>query len=406
MKAFIKEMLRFSNGQPSDLEGGVLGVTKAYYGCVEAQGRGTLHCHMMVWIDGALNPLELQRKLQSLEGVEFGKRLIEYLDDTIWNFVPNEVDQLDVPSRRPHPDTHRGFPLHLDGDELRRFRADDLRQLVQKNQQHTHTETCFKYCGDGPRHCRFDLDEANVIPESSVDHETGELTLRIVEGLINNYNPTILEALRCNMDIQYIGSGDEAKAVIYYITDYITKSPLKAHVAYAALEMAVKKLADSSPSDSRDASMYAKRALQRTAFSILSNQELTAQQVVSYLMDYEDHFASHKFTNLYWPSFERHIDASSTHRLTFDRELSQPVEASLPIEDEADPLQLSDESGSDIDAESSDGDCNEDEEDVRIAAHDGKIVELSSQLSDYVYRGDSLNDMSLWDFVCLTRKVS
>ena len=35
-------------------EGGILGLVKAYYGCVEAQGRGTLHCHMMIWLEGGL----------------------------------------------------------------------------------------------------------------------------------------------------------------------------------------------------------------------------------------------------------------------------------------------------------------------------------------------------------------
>lgn len=35
---------------------GIFGTVKAYYGCVEAQGRGTLHCHMMVWLEGGLDP--------------------------------------------------------------------------------------------------------------------------------------------------------------------------------------------------------------------------------------------------------------------------------------------------------------------------------------------------------------
>lgn len=35
---------------------GVLGVVKAYYGYVEVQGCGTLHCHMLVWLEGGLNP--------------------------------------------------------------------------------------------------------------------------------------------------------------------------------------------------------------------------------------------------------------------------------------------------------------------------------------------------------------
>ena len=42
------------------------------------------------------------------------------------------------------------------------------------------------------------------------------------------------------MDIKFIGSGSTAKAITYYITNYITKSQLKTHVAYAALELSVR----------------------------------------------------------------------------------------------------------------------------------------------------------------------
>ncbi|KIK67021.1 hypothetical protein GYMLUDRAFT_156714 [Collybiopsis luxurians FD-317 M1] len=45
-----------------------------------------------------------------------------------------------------------------------------------------------------------------------------------------------MKAVRCNMDITSVGSGASAQAVLYYITKYITKSRLKTHVAYAALE--------------------------------------------------------------------------------------------------------------------------------------------------------------------------
>jgi hypothetical protein len=47
MKAFISAVLGYDPNE-NTTEGGVLGLVKAYYGCVEAQGWGTLHCHMMV----------------------------------------------------------------------------------------------------------------------------------------------------------------------------------------------------------------------------------------------------------------------------------------------------------------------------------------------------------------------
>src|ERR1700721_2865573 len=53
VQAFIKAILGYDPKQDNS-EGGILGVVNAYYGCVEAQGRGTLHCHMLVWIKDGL----------------------------------------------------------------------------------------------------------------------------------------------------------------------------------------------------------------------------------------------------------------------------------------------------------------------------------------------------------------
>ena len=44
MKAFIKSILGYNHSIENNLDGGILGVVNTYYGCVEAQGRGTLHC--------------------------------------------------------------------------------------------------------------------------------------------------------------------------------------------------------------------------------------------------------------------------------------------------------------------------------------------------------------------------
>ena len=66
MKAFISALLGYDPKQ-MNLEGGILGVVKAYYGCVETQGRGTLHCHMMVWLEGGLNPNEILKKFLRIE---------------------------------------------------------------------------------------------------------------------------------------------------------------------------------------------------------------------------------------------------------------------------------------------------------------------------------------------------
>ena len=114
----------------------------------------------------------------------------------------------------------------------------DMAIIVENCQRHKHTRTCYKY---DPSECRFGLDPSHHVPETYMDMESGELTYRISDGMVNAYNPTMIQSLRCNMDVKFIGSGGSAKAILYYITDYITKTPLKAHVAYTALKVAKEK---------------------------------------------------------------------------------------------------------------------------------------------------------------------
>jgi hypothetical protein len=101
--------------------------------------------------------------------------------------------------------------------------------------------------------------------------ETGEVDFCITDGLINNFCMTILEAIHCNMDIKFIESSASAKAILYYITDYITKSQLKTHVAYAALQAAVKKMEEPCPHDDLQ-TVHAKKLLVKCANALIAKQ--------------------------------------------------------------------------------------------------------------------------------------
>ena len=121
------------------------------------------------------------------------------------------------------------------------------------------------------------------------------------DGMVNNFNSTMLKAIRYNMDIKFIGSGGLAKAALYYIRDYISKAQLKAHVAYATLETAMRKMENDAVTDD-DIAVKAKKLLTKCANALIGLQELSAPQVASYILGLEDHFTSHKFRHLYWMS--------------------------------------------------------------------------------------------------------
>ncbi|KAI0077935.1 hypothetical protein K474DRAFT_1578449, partial [Panus rudis PR-1116 ss-1] len=308
MKAFISCILKY-DPHHQKLEPGLFGYTTAYYGCVECQGRGTLHCHMMIWLEGSLNPDQLKQR--ALQDPEFQSILIKFLDDAISNCIPDEPPiEISVPSSNNHPCSVRGINLDLPDDTIIYAQQKDIRNIAMHCQVHKHSATCYKYW-QGPsesKECRFNLDSNNYQPITYIDPETGEINLRCLDGLVNNFNDTMIQAIRCNMDIKFILSGSSAKAVLYYITDYITKSQLKSHITFAALELAVHKLGEYN-SDDDDLTHHAKCLLQKCAYLMISHQELSAPQVCSYLMDYEDHFTSHQYANLYWPSFEGFINS-------------------------------------------------------------------------------------------------
>lgn len=72
-----------------------------------------------------------------------------------------------------------------------------------------------------------------------LDEETKSILLRRFHLWINNYNDVVIFLLQANMDIKYIGSGQAAKALVYYVSDYITKSELRVGVGISALQVAL-----------------------------------------------------------------------------------------------------------------------------------------------------------------------
>ncbi|PPQ76590.1 hypothetical protein CVT24_013026 [Panaeolus cyanescens] len=389
MRAFFDHLLTYTDDEDL-VENGILGKTDAYYGCVEAQGRGSLHCHMMVWLKGSINPTELKSRI--LNDDQFCESFIRYLESVIATEVPAD----------PLPRTQSLFSNHHpcklrppDGSTYNSNRAlftHDLHYLAEACQRHVHTETCFKYSksSHNERECRFNLGPSCAQPSTVVVQETGEIKLQHKDGTINNFNPIILSAMRCNMDIKFIGSGTCAKALLYYVTDYITKSPLKAHVAYSALETAIQHLSDVDTSDSNTID-HSKMLLNKSAFALLSRQELSAQEIAMSLLQIDDHYTSHEFRTFYWPELQyRRFDRSN---METDLDLDVSAHVSSPPPNTENPMNFEDTN-------------LDDDYEVEIESDEqGFLFKKASYLDDYKYRSESLRDVSLWDFVSQFTRV-
>jgi hypothetical protein len=147
---------------------------------------------------------------------------------------------------------------------------------------------------------------------SSIDIESGEIKLKRLHATINNYNEYIISACRSNMDIKYIFSGSDAKALVYYITDYVTKSSLSFYDTFSLVLKAVQTLEKYTPSVNTTISAEEKsrKLVLRCYNTLASQQELSGVQVASYLMGWPDHYTTHEFANLFFVGIENYLQAT------------------------------------------------------------------------------------------------
>ncbi|KAI0661150.1 hypothetical protein C8Q70DRAFT_895632, partial [Cubamyces menziesii] len=225
--------------------------------------------------------------------------------------------------------------------------------------------------------------DGTTCSETRLDEETGAVVLRRLHPRIANYNDLIIFLMRCNMDIKFIGSGEAAKVLLYYVTDYITKPSLPAHVGLAALSYAIQKTNEKFPDiadqsrESEDRGKSVRGALTLTVNRMMSRQEISHQQVLSYIVGGGDVYRSHSFRALHWGSFDR-MFAAYEARHSIDVSHSEGVRVD-GIDEEVYTLKL--ESGT---------------------------ISSVNQQQDYIYRSRQppFDSMCLYEFVGTVEKVN
>ncbi|KAI9057278.1 hypothetical protein FKP32DRAFT_1542375, partial [Trametes sanguinea] len=210
---------------------------------------------------------------------------------------------------------------------------------------------------------------------TELDGDTGGILLRRLHPRIANYNDLVIFLMKCNMDIKFVGSGEAAKALIYYVTDYITKASLPAHVGIAAMSYAIQKTNEQLPAMAVDTrTSRPKGALNMAVNRMMAHQEISHQQVMSYLVGGGDVYSSHRYRVLHWGAFDRFF------RVAFAEDRNG---AHDHVDAPAEP-----------------------EETCVLALQAGSITS-SSQQQDYIHRSTEpvFDVMCLYEFVASTEKV-
>jgi len=158
---------------------------------------------------------------------------------------------------------------------------------------------------------------------------------------------------QCNTNITCLLSGTAIKAVVMYVSDYITKTSLKTHTIFDSIHSVFSK---NSEIIGGTLPMKEKARMVMTSIvnMILAKMEMGAPMISMYLLGNPDHYTDHKFIPFFWQSFVTEAERA------FDKAIN--------------PLK------------------------VTLIKQKRRIVGVSA-VFDYIYRPTELEDMSLYDWV-------
>jgi hypothetical protein len=391
IKMFIKHVLGVKTNHP-----GLYGETSAYYGTVEQQGRLTLHLHLLLWLKNSLTPQEIRDKIMNTDS-DFQKRIIEYLESVhAGEFFTGTLDEVRARRQLMETDSDYKPPTNTlpetpppecttkqcDGKCIqcidisnwwKRFEhtVDDLlcRSNVHRScnigeslSKDNNKQGKKKWSGCLNKHgqCKARFPR-KTFQTSEVDPNTGALNMKKGEPMINFFTPVLTYIFRCNTDVTSLLSGTAIKAVITYVTDYITKLSLKTHIIFDTVRSVFNNNSEllGGTAGQREKS---RKIMTKIVNALSSQLEIGSPMASLYLLENKDHYTNCTFVPFYWKSYVHEV-----RKVWYDNKEQESTEK------------------------------------VLVLKKDGKYKAMSS-VDDYIYRPEEYSDMNLLDWIRLSRR--
>jgi len=280
---------------------GIFGRVSAYFGVVEAQGRGTLHLHLLVWLVGAPTS---DRMRQLLADESFRQKIAQYIRHTIRAHLSN-MSEADVATMPRKPDIAYSRPPNPANKDYRVISDQLERDFVRSSQVHVCKKTTCLVLGRGltwrcKRGAPFPTAENDAVDEK------GNWTVKRSNPWLNNWCPGLVGVLRANHDIKIVTNGRDTMSLAWYLTGYATKGQQRTYNASALLANAVAKH-EADESYIHDMRERGRKLMFKCWNALNSKSEASGQQVVMRLMGWGDTFESHQYVPLFWSSFTAYL---------------------------------------------------------------------------------------------------
>lgn len=270
---------------------GVLGDVCAYYGIVESQGRGSLHIHLLLWLNNTPTSDDIKALLRT---DEFKATLREFIADVVHAHAPG-VSEEDCagPAPSPHPSFRR--PPDPDAPDFDNRASWAAKLHMETSQYHVCSMACQKVDRYGNISCKCHAPFATS--DDVVVFSNGEyIPIRLIDRL-NACNLWIhILALGANGDIKINTNGEETTAAVWYTTNYGTKAQGKSYntSAYAAsVSKSLEGVIDS------DIVARGKQMLVRVVNRLNSRQEISAPMMMASMEGWSPSYTSHEYVRIY-----------------------------------------------------------------------------------------------------------
>ncbi|KAJ7584278.1 hypothetical protein C8J56DRAFT_892964 [Mycena floridula] len=196
---------------------GIFGKAKACIGAVEAQGRGTLHLHILMWLLNAPTALQMEC---ALKDPAFRARVVAFIAANIRAMVRDLGEKetlslkrkMEVSNARPVPPSTPNYAYAKSQREI---------ELVQALQVHSCSENkCIKVIR-GEKKCK----RGTPFAQAAADwvNDAGNWGPKRLSSMVNRFCPAIMACLMGNQDIKLIMNAFETKDVSFYVGNYAFK---------------------------------------------------------------------------------------------------------------------------------------------------------------------------------------
>ncbi|KAF8262983.1 hypothetical protein EI94DRAFT_1704361 [Lactarius quietus] len=220
IKAILECLLgisRFKHNQHVQWKPGIFGLVEGYISTVEAQGRGTLHLHLVVWLSGSV-PADKMRELFVHDAYRM------HVKNFIKANVHADLTNIHGNSTLSLQPQHRiAFSRLVDprSPDFEKEKDNAEKIIARTVQVHQCSHSCMKIT-NGHYTCKRKA-PFPLADDDWVDKD-GNWEPKRTFPYFNNWSPEILQCLRANHIVKLITNGIETKDIVWYIAGYVSKN--------------------------------------------------------------------------------------------------------------------------------------------------------------------------------------